>query len=110
VLRCGGGKALTKHTIDETTLKCHVTVEGANKVSESVTKIMANNALVICDVNVSPEREDQLETTPIKTGMKSKTDRLGKIMPKLYNLENCIESEKPVKIDLDLDLYQMENF
>jgi hypothetical protein len=109
-LRCGGGKALTKHTIDEATLKCHVTVEGANKVSESVTKIMDNNALVICDVNVSPEREDQLETTPIETGMKSKTDRLGKIMPELYNLENGIKSEKPVKIDLDLDLYQMENF
>ena len=101
---------MPKHTIDETTLKCHVTVEGANKVGESVTKIMDNNALVICDVTVSPEREDKLETTPIKTGMKSKTDRLGKIMPKLYNLENCIESEKPVKIDLDLDLYQMENF
>jgi hypothetical protein len=110
VSRCGGGKALTKHTIDETTLKCHVTVEGANKVGESVTKIMGNTALVICDVNVSPEREDQLKTTPIKTGMRSKTDRLGKIMPELYNLENYIESEKPVKIDLNLDLYQMENY
>jgi hypothetical protein len=29
-------------------------------------------------------------------------------MPELYNLENCVEKEKPVKIDLDLDLYQME--
>jgi hypothetical protein len=107
VSRCGGGKALTKQTADETTLKCHVTVEGANKVSESVTKMMGNNALVICDANDSP---DQIKTTPIKTGIKSKTDRLGKIMPELYNLENCVESEKPVKIDLDLDLYQMENF
>jgi hypothetical protein len=110
VSRCGGGKALTKHTADETALKCHVTVEGANKVSESVTKMMGNNALVVCDVNASPENEDQLETTPIKTGIKSETDRLGKIMPELYNLENCVESEKPVKIDLDLDLYQMENY
>jgi hypothetical protein len=109
-LKCGGGKALTKHTVDETTLKCHVTVEGANKVSESVTKMMGSSALVVCDVNVSPESEDQLKTTPIKTGIETKTDRLGKIMPELYNLENCTASEKPVKIDLDLDLYQMENY
>ena len=85
-----------------------MTVEGANKVGESVTKMMDNNALIICDVNAIPEREDQLKTTPIKTGIKSETNRLGKIMSELYNLENCIESEKPVKIDLDL--YQMENF
>jgi len=87
-----------------------MSVEGANKVSENVTKMMGNNALVVCDVNDSPENEDQLKTTPIKTGIKSETNRLGKIMPELYNLENCIASEKPVKIDLNLDLYQMENF
>ena len=87
-----------------------MTVEEANKVGESVTKMMDNNALIICDVNASPEREDQLKTTPIKTGIKSETNRLGKIMPELYNLENYIKSEKPVKINLDLDLYQMENF
>jgi hypothetical protein len=87
-----------------------MSVEGANKVSENVTKMMGNNALVVCDVNDSPENEDQLKTTPIKTGIKSETDRLGKIMPELYNLENCIASEKPVKIDLNLDLYQMENY
>ena len=85
-----------------------MSVEGANKVGEGVTKMMDNNALIICDVNASPEREDQLKTTPIKTGIKSETNRLGKIMPELYNLENCIEPEKPVKIDLDL--YQMENY
>ena len=87
-----------------------MTVEEANKVSESSAKMMDNNALVICDVNTSPEREDQLKTTPIKTGIKSETNKLGKIMPELYNLENCIEPEKPVKINLDLDLYQMESF
>jgi hypothetical protein len=101
---------LTKQAADETALKCHVTVEGANKVSESVTKMMGNTALVICDANASPENEDQLKTTPIKTGIKPETDRLGKIMPELYNLENCVGSEKPVKIDLDLDLYQMESY
>ena len=101
---------MTKHIADETTLKCHISVEGNNKVSESATKIMDNNARVIYDVNASPEKENQLKTTPIKTGIKSETDRLGKIMPELYNLENCIGSERSVKIDLGLDLYQMENY
>lgn len=85
-------------------------IEGANKVGESVTKMVDNNALIICDVNDNPERKDQLKTTPIKTGIKSEKTRLGKIMPELCNLENCIEAEKPVKINLDIDLYQMENF
>jgi hypothetical protein len=101
VLRCGGGKALTKQTSDETALKYHLAVEEANKVVEG-------NALVICDAQASPEREDKLEVTPIRTEINSKRNRLGKIMPELYDLEDCVESEKPVKIDLDLDLYQME--
>ncbi|MBM4400919.1 MAG: hypothetical protein FJ045_03105, partial [Crenarchaeota archaeon] len=66
---------MTKQTADETALKCHVTVEGANKVSESITKMMDNNSLIICDVNANPEREDQLKTTPIKTGIKSETNK-----------------------------------
>jgi hypothetical protein len=101
VLRFGGGKALTKHASDESLLKCHLTVEEAKKVVE-------DNALVVCDAQASPEFEDELEVAPIKTGFKSKSNRLGKIMPELYNLEDCVESEKPVKINLDLDLYQME--
>jgi len=101
---------LTKQTAEEATLKYHINVEGANKASESSTKMKDNNALIIYDVNTIPKREDQLNTTPIKTGIKLETNRLGKIMPKLYNLENCNEPEKPVKIDLDLDLYQMENY
>jgi hypothetical protein len=40
--------------------------------------------------------------------MKNKKMRLGKITPELYNLEDNTESEKPVKIELDLDLYQLE--
>jgi hypothetical protein len=44
---------------------------------------------------------------PIRNEIKTRS-RLGKIMPELYNLENGVETEKPVKIELDLDLYQME--
>ena len=92
---------MTKQTVDETALKCHLTVEEANKIADG-------NALVICDTQDSSELEDKFEGTQIRTGINSETNRLGKIMSELYNLENCNESEKPVKIDLDLDLYQME--
>ncbi len=87
-----------------------MTVEGTNKVGESVVKMTHNDALIVCDVNSDIERKDQPKTTPIKTGIEAKRNKLERIMPELYNLENCNESEKPVKIDLDLDLYQMENF
>jgi hypothetical protein len=101
VLKCGGGKALTKQTADEAVLKCHLTIEEANKVVE-------DNAVVICDAQASPELESELEVTAIRTGINSKSNGLGKIMLELYDLEDCVESKKPVKIDLDLDLYQME--
>jgi len=99
---------LTKQTVDDATLKSHVVVEGAGKVGEIVTKMMSYNALVIYDATVVPDRAVPLKTAPMKTKMKSETDKLGKIMHELYNLEDCVKSEKPVKIDLDVDLYQME--
>jgi len=101
VLKCGGGKALTKHTPDEVALKCHVAIEEASKVVE-------DNAVVICDAQASPELESEVEVTAIRTGIESKGNVLGIIMPELYDLEGGVESEKPVKIELDLDLYQME--
>ena len=92
---------MTKHTPDETALKYHLTIEEDNKMVE-------DNALVVCDVQASPELEGKIEVKPIKTGIKPKNNMLGTIMPQLHNLEDYVEPEKPVKIDLDLDLYQME--
>jgi hypothetical protein len=80
-----------------------MTVEGANKVS-------GGNPLVICSAQTNLALEDKFEVPLSRNYVKLKKIRLGRIMPELYNLENGIEPEKPVKIDLDLDLYQMENF
>ena len=100
MLRCGGGKALTKQGADENTLKFHVPVGGMNKVEA--------DTLVICGAQVGSELEEKIEVAPIRNEFKHRKNVLGKIMPKLYNLENCVGTEKPLKIDLDLDLYQME--
>ena len=104
----GEEKTLTKQIADEATLKCPILTEETNKVGEIRTEMVDNNALIICDVHTIPKLEDKRKATPIRTRIELKRNRLGKIMPKLYNLDDCLESEKPVKIDLDLDLFQME--
>jgi hypothetical protein len=100
VLRCGGGKALTKQAADENPLKFHLPVEGVNKAGEV-------DALVVCDVHVSAELEEKNEISTIMNEIKPKCV-LELVMPELYNLENDVKAEKPFKIDLDLNLYQME--
>jgi len=101
---------LTKQASDEAAMKCHVTIEEANKMVESTTKMLDNNALVICGARVDPEREGKPKRALVKTRMNSLRSRLGKIMHKLYDLESDNEPEKPLRIDFDVDLYQMENF
>jgi hypothetical protein len=99
-LKCGGGKALTKQPSDDTALKCHLALEEPKTVEAST--------LVICERQAVPELEDKLEVTSIRAEVKSKVSVLGKILPELYDLEDGVETEKPVKISVDLDLYQME--
>ena len=92
---------LTKHPPDENGLKCHLTLEEPKKLDK-------DNVLVVCDVQDSPKLESEIEVVTIRTAVEPKKNGLGKIMPELYDLEDRVESEKPVKINLDLDLYQME--
>ena len=92
---------LTNTSSDDNALKCHLTVEEPKK-------LVKDNAFVVCDVRTNPELQSKLEIPHIKTGIKTKRNTLEKIVPELYNLEACTNSEKQVKIDLDLDLYQME--
>jgi hypothetical protein len=99
-LKCGGGKELTKPIADDVALKYPLAVEEPKKLEAT--------ALVVCDTQANPELECELEVVPVRTEIKSKNSILGKIMPELYDLENGVVKEKPVKIELDLDLYQME--
>jgi len=108
VLKFGGEKALTKQASDETGLKCHVTLEEGTKVSPSVTDAIVKNALAIYGPYVSPESEGKRKRALVKTRVISLRSRLGRIMRRLYDLESESEPEKPLNIDLDL--YQMENY
>jgi hypothetical protein len=101
VLRFGGGKALTKQPVDENALKLHVEVEELTKVGEV-------DAIMVCGTQVSSELEERAKVVPVGNEMEPESGKLGKIMLELYDLENGVEPEKHVKINLDLDLYQME--
>ena len=85
---------MTKHAADENALKYSLTVEEPRKLIE-------DKLLVVCDAQASLELKSNLEVTSIKTGTKE-------MRLELYNIEDSVESDKPMKIELDLDLYQME--
>lgn len=91
---------MTKTAPDDT-LKCHLTVEEPEK-------LVKENTLAVCNVQTSPELNSKVEVTQITPEIKPEKKGLQKMVPELYNLEDYDESEKPVKINLDLDLYQME--
>ena len=101
---------MTKQASDEAALKCHIPLEDANKIVGNAAKLMDNNALVFLGARLGPEEGVKPKRTVVKVRMGVLRSRLGKIMHRLYDLEADKEPEKPLKIDLDLDLYQMENF
>jgi hypothetical protein len=108
VLRCGGGRALTKQLSDETALRFHVTLEEGNKVGPSVTEAIVNDALVIRSSSVRRKREGKRRRALGKATVSLLRGRLGRIMRGLYDLESGDEPEKPLNVDFDL--YQLENF
>ena len=92
---------MTKHASGEAALKCHLAIEETDKIVE-------DNALSVGNVPPTRQLESEIDVTQIRTEINPKTSMLGINMPELYNLEEQVKLEKPVKIDLDLDLYQME--
>jgi hypothetical protein len=102
VLRCGGERTLTKHA-DEVALKSHLGLEEASKIIANTTELVCNEALVIC-----PIQESKAKVVPVKLRVNSLRSRLERIMHRLYDLESGNEAEKPLNVDLDL--YQMENY
>ena len=92
---------MTKHVPDENALRWPLTVDEPKKPVE-------NKPFVTCDMQVSPKLESKFEVATVNTTVKPKVNVLEKIIPKLYDLEELFEPQKSVKINLDLDLYQME--
>ncbi len=112
MLKFGGEKALTKHVHahDDASLRLHETLEESTKVSASATIVMGKNSLSICVGDVDSTQKFNPKVTEGKTKVNFVKSRLEKNMHKLYDLEPDNEPEKPLNIDLGVDLYQMEDF
>jgi len=87
-----------------------MTIEEANRVGEIVTEMMDEDALVIWGARVNPNLAGTLRVTLVMTGVNSPylLSGFNVIAPQLYNLEPYAEPEKP--LDIELNLYQLENF
>jgi hypothetical protein len=121
VLRFGGAKALTKHIhtpADDSPLNLPSLIDDA-KVNPDITDMLDKNVLSICSPHVdltktidnAKPRSTMLQTQSKiepRTNLQTLKTRIGKIMNKLYDLEPATQPEKPLNIDLGVDLYQME--
>jgi len=94
---------LTKHA-DEVAVKAHLGLEDAGKVIASTTELVCDEALVVCDGHVKPVPK----IAPVKVRVNPLRGKVGKAVEKLYDLESHGEPEK--KLNVDLNLYQMENY
>ena len=107
---------MTKHTpvTDENALlKCHITVEDVGKASSIVSEVVDKNTLALGGTHVkaiAPVAKGKLNVTLIKAKIGTVTDRLGKVMHMLYDLESGSDPERSLNIDLGIDLYQMEDY
>jgi hypothetical protein len=105
---------LTKHIPDETFLKNQIELEEARRISANVTEIMDKNALAICATHrhtiMKRDTKPKVTITPVKAKIGMVKTKLGKITHKLYDLEPESATDKNLNVDLDVQLYQMENW
>ncbi len=104
----GGGKELTKQPADEIAIKCHVSLDHTAKVRSEVAGIFEKNALSIPSPPVGSKVEIVRKVKLVATRKEIFKAELENVMSEICNIEDNVEPEKPVKIDLQVDLYQME--
>jgi hypothetical protein len=98
---------LTKHSTDEIAMKCNVILDQADRVRSGIAGVLDKNALAIPSKPIGTEVKMDPKVKLIVARKEISNNRLEKIMSEIHDVENG-EREKPVKIELDVDLYQME--
>ena len=94
---------MTKH-IHEDALK----ILSIEDVKIEVTPKIIDNTLILGATNVMPKSKGKMKVRMVKTKVTVKKSRLEKATSHLYDLEDSSGPEKPLNIDLGL--YQMENY
>jgi hypothetical protein len=104
---------LTKHLHEEVTSKLHLQLEDADKLLTEDVDFLDSETLSICRVKPA-----HVHAKPSAVAIKSRKSpktcipkiKMEKTMTKLYNLENEETPEKTLNLQLDVDLYQMEDY
>jgi hypothetical protein len=97
---------LTKHPLHDEALKNPLTIDD---IKVEVVPKMIDNSMVIGDSQIVRKPKDKIKVGVAKSKMTQKrTSRLDKATNCLYDLEEAHEPEKI--LDIDLDLYQMEDY
>ena len=104
MLKFGGDVALTKHLQDDI-LRPSMTIEDLKL--EVMPKIIDNTQIINNAPTITKPRTKTRNKTP-KSQMPPKKTRLEKVTAHLYNLEEAHCPEQC--LNLDLDLYQMEDY
>ena len=103
---------MTKHSSSEDVLKCPLDLDESNKFGRCADNLLEKNALAIGGAQVTLTEDDKVKITLVKAKKAGKRgvkqSQLEKATEKLYNLEPCSLPEKPLNVDLDL--YQMEDY
>jgi hypothetical protein len=119
VPKYGGEKALTKRLHEEVAPKLRISLDEVTKLDADPVKLLQSPSLAIggpCRSSAAKsvhglDAEPKLVTlSKTKTRQVSLKSRLEKIMHKLYDLEPDSAPEKPLNVNLDVDLYQMEGW
>jgi hypothetical protein len=108
VQKYGGEKELTRHTPDENILKCTSTIT-ETKAFENLSKPI-DNSLVLYNLPNNSEIEKEIQLNQLNKNITLTQSLVEKPMIKLYDLEKNENPTSSIKIDLDIDLYQMEDY
>jgi hypothetical protein len=99
---------LTKQESAENTLKCHLSIEESSKIGLDVNKLAEDNVAALCNTQVFAEQEPKLKVARVMKKVVTKRSKLETVTQNLYNLEPENAPEK--SLNIELDLYQMENY
>lgn len=97
---------MTRHTSEENLLKCS-NVLAETKPFENIVNPIDNNSLMLYDLSKQTGLNKEIEQNQLNSDISGITK---KSMIKLYNLENNEFKRTNIKINLDIDLYQMEDY
>lgn len=97
---------MTRTPHEENLLKC-VTTLAETKQFDNIANQLENNPLLNYNLPTKSDLEKEIDLSEFN---KELTRNIENPMTKLCNLEKKEIKSFPIKIDLDLDLYQMEDY